>query len=52
VPGFERADSLLVLFIVNAVMIANVWFARALPRWRARRVATTWCATERSRFLT
>ncbi len=52
VPGFDRAGTLLVLFAVNAMMIANLWFARRLPRWRARRVASTWCASERSRFFT
>jgi hypothetical protein len=49
VPLLGRDDSLLALLVLNAATIAFVWLTRALPRWRARRVATTWCAAERSR---
>ena len=52
VPGFARADSMLVLLALNALLFMNLWYARAVPRWRARRVATTWCNSERSRFFT
>ena len=50
VPMLGRDDSLLVLLALNAALIAFLWLTRALPRWRARRVATTWCATERTRY--
>lgn len=50
IPFFNRHDSLLVLLAMNVVLVAYVWLARAMPRWAARRVATTWGAAERSRF--
>ena len=51
VPAFDRGDSMLLLAAVNAAMIAAIWLARALPRWTARRVASTWCPAERSRLV-
>ena len=51
VPALDRAHSLLLLAAVNALLVVYVWLARALPRWTARRVATTWCIAERSRFV-
>lgn len=50
IPGLARQDTLWLLGGVNALLVAYVWFARKMPHWTARRVATTWCATERSRF--
>jgi hypothetical protein len=32
-------------------VITYIWTSRALPRWRARRVASTWSATEQNRFV-
>jgi Kef-type K+ transport system membrane component KefB len=49
IPLLSRSDSLVVLGIVNAAILAHVWLARALPKWSTRRIATTWCARERSR---
>lgn len=50
VPLLDRHDSLLVLGAVNGAMIAYLWLARVLPRWTARRIATTWSAAERNRY--
>jgi hypothetical protein len=50
VPLLDRRNSLWLLLALNATLIAYVWFARALPRWRARRVAATWTADERGWF--
>jgi len=50
VPLLGRHDSLLLLVGLNATMIAFLWLARAIPRWRARRVAATWCVAERTRY--
>ena len=50
VPLLARRDSLSVLIGLNAALLVYVWFARALPRWRARRVASTWNADERGWF--
>jgi hypothetical protein len=52
VPFVDRHESVLILVAANAVLIAYVLLARVFPRWRARRVASTWSSTERSRFLT
>jgi len=49
IPLLSRIDSLVVLGIVNAALIAHLWLARALPRWSTRRIAATWCAHERAR---
>ena len=51
VPGLDRLDSLLLLAAVNAMLIGYIWLSRALPRWSARRVASTWCVAERSRMF-
>jgi len=51
VPFLDRHDSLLVLLGLNAMLIGYVWLARAIPRWTARRLATTWCLAERARFF-
>ena len=51
VPFLDRHDSLLVLLALNAMLVGYVWLVRALPRWTARRVATTWCLAERTRFF-
>lgn len=51
VPGLDRADSLLLLASINAMLIAYIWVVRALPRWTARRVASTWCVAEQSRMF-
>jgi hypothetical protein len=50
VPMLGREDSLLLLLALNATMIAVLWLARSIPAWRARRVAASWCAAERTRY--
>ena len=50
-PTLDRDHTALVIAAVNAVVITYMWSARAFPRWRARRVATTWSARERRRFV-
>jgi hypothetical protein len=51
VPMLDRDQTALVLLAANGMMIAWMWSARTLPRWRARRLATTWSAGEQSRFV-
>src|SRR5258708_29459309 len=51
VPFLDRYDSLLVLLGLNSMLVGYVWLARALPRWTARRVATTWSLPERALFF-
>jgi len=49
-PFADRAHSLTMLRGMNAMIIGDVWLSRALPRWWARRVASTWCRSEREKF--
>ena len=50
VPFLDRHQSLLLLLAVNLALAAYLWLSRAVPRWRARRLASTWSPLERSRF--
>jgi hypothetical protein len=49
-PFLDRAGSLTLLRWVNVLFVADLWLVRALPKWWARRVASTWCRAERDRF--
>jgi len=49
-PFADRTLSLTMLRGMNVGFAAHLWLARALPRWSARRVAATWCRSERERF--
>lgn len=51
VPGLGREQSLMLLAAVNMAMIGVIWLTRTFPRWRARRVASTWCVAERTRLV-
>jgi hypothetical protein len=51
VPMVDRGHSLLIVGALNAGMLIYMYVVRALPRWSARRVASTWCLTERARFF-
>jgi hypothetical protein len=50
VPMMDRGHSLLIVGALNAGMLIYMIVVRALPRWSARRVASTWSVTERARF--
>lgn len=49
-PYLDRHGSINILLGLNIAMLGAMWITRALPRWNARRIATTWCARERSRY--
>jgi hypothetical protein len=51
VPTLDRDQTALIVAAANALVITYIWTSRALPRWRARRVASTWSAIEKSRFV-
>ncbi|HEX8172056.1 MAG TPA: hypothetical protein VF824_16075 [Thermoanaerobaculia bacterium] len=50
-PFLGRTASLEALIGMNVVIAAHIWLARAMPRWTARRIAATWCRSERQKFL-
>ena len=52
VPFADRHESLLIVAAFNALVIAQLYGARKLPQWTARRIASTWCPAERKRFTT
>lgn len=49
-PFLDRGASLAMLRGMNVAIAAHVWLARALPKWTAQRIASTWCSAERKRF--
>jgi hypothetical protein len=49
-PYLDRVESLAFLKGMNLVIIAELWLSRAVPKWWARRIATTWSRRERERF--
>ena len=50
VPLLDRHDTVSVLLVVNALLIAYLWLSRRVPQWYARRVSSTWCVAERNRI--
>jgi hypothetical protein len=50
-PYADRHASLAFLRGANLVLIGHLLLARALPKWSARWIATTWCRSEREKFL-
>ncbi|MEA2162484.1 MAG: hypothetical protein QOK37_611 [Thermoanaerobaculia bacterium] len=51
VPLLDRGDSLMIVIALNAALVTYLWMLRAMPRWTARRVASTWSVAERARFF-
>jgi hypothetical protein len=52
VPVLDRHDSVLLVVLFNAIVLAHVIVSRKLPHWSARRIAATWSAAERTKFAT
>lgn len=51
VPFLDREQSLRLLTGSNLMIAAHLWFARfVLPKWNARRIASTWSRAEQKRF--
>lgn len=50
-PFLDRGASLAFLRGVNLAILGHLWLARALPKWSAKRIASTWCRSEREKFL-
>jgi len=49
-PFMERHTSLTFLRAMNVAIVGHLWLARALPKWYAKRIAATWCRSEREKF--
>ena len=50
-PFLDRGTSLAALRGMNVALIGHAWLSRALPKWWAKRIAATWCRSEREKFL-
>ena len=50
-PFADRDLSVTMLRGMNFGIATHLWLSRAVPRWRARLVATTWSRSEREKFL-
>jgi hypothetical protein len=50
IPFAGRGESLFILRTANALAIGELWLTRALPRWNAQRIASTWSRSEREKF--
>jgi hypothetical protein len=51
VPFLDRNQSLTMLEFTNAAVAAHLWWSRVLlPRWAAKRIASTWSRVEQQRF--
>lgn len=51
IPELDRDRSVLIVATLNSLILTHVMVSRIFPRWSARRIASTWCAAERSRFF-
>lgn len=51
IPALSREASVMFLAALNATVGTQMLISRMLPRWTARRIATTWCLRERARFF-
>lgn len=50
VPFLGRGESMIFLRGVNALIFFDLWLSRAMPKWWAKRIASTWSRAERDRF--
>ena len=51
VPSLDRAQTLFVVALLNAGLLTHIIVSRTFPKWSARRIAATWCLSERARFF-
>jgi hypothetical protein len=50
-PFLDRGASVTFLCGVNFAIVSHLLLARAMPKWTAKRIASTWCRSEREKFL-
>ena len=50
-PFLDRHASLFLLRMMNVAILGHVWLMHTLPRWTAKRIASTWSRSEREKFL-
>jgi len=47
IPTMSRGASAVVLIVVHALVLTHIVTSRIFPRWRARKIASTWSEVER-----
>jgi hypothetical protein len=50
IPFLDRGQSLTFLRTMNAFLFGHIWLSRTMPKWWAKRIASTWCRSEQKRF--
>lgn len=50
VPFLTQSQSVVLITIANVWIVAFCALSRSFPYWRARRIAQTWCDSERKKF--
>ena len=51
IPMLDRDMTVVIVAAVNALVLTHVAMSRLMPKWSARRIASTWCLSERARFF-
>ncbi len=51
IPSLGRDGSVMIVAFLNSLILTQVIVSRTFPRWTARRIASTWCPSERRRFF-
>lgn len=51
IPSFGRDGSVMIVASLNSLILTHAIVSRTFPRWTARRIASTWCPSERRRFF-
>lgn len=51
IPSFGRDSSVMIVASLNSLILTHAIVSRTFPRWTARRIASTWCPSERRRFF-
>lgn len=47
IPTMSRRASALVLILVHALVVTHIITSRIFPKWRARKIASTWSEAEK-----
>lgn len=47
IPTMSRGTSAVVLILVHALVLTHIITSRFFPRWRARKIASTWSEAEK-----
>ena len=50
-PWADRDSTAVILAAFHAAVITQMFLSRVVPQWSAKRIARTWCLSERTRFF-